>query len=195
MNYESTERTYTITKDGISETNNCNIFTNLSMQNKVGLVNFVVNSVVDDTDFYFIATDIIFNFALVKFLTDIDIDIDENVGLGLTELEEFFDGNDIVDVIRDTLGKDFINKLYQSVQYGIEYRTGVKINDVSQSFIRLLDTVEEKVSKIDMGEMLNAVKVISSFNGNFSPDNILNAFAKTDIFKEKIRKNIEDENK
>lgn len=195
MNYESIEKTYTITKGGTTEINDCKIFTSLSIQRKVELVNFVVNSVVDDTDFYFIATDIIFNFALVKFLTDIDIDIDENVGLGLTELEEFFDGNDIVDVIRDTLGKDFINKLYQSVQYGIEYKTGVKINDVSQSFIRLLDTVEEKVSKISIEEMLNAVKAISSFNGNFSPDNILNAFAKTDIFKEKIRKNIEDENK
>ena len=194
MNYESIEKTYTITKDGTTETNECKIFTNLSIKSKIGLVNFVVNTIVDDTDFYFIATDIIFNFALVKFLTDVDIDIDKNVGLGLTELEEFFDGNDIVDVIRDTLGKDFINKLYQSVQYGVEYKTGVKINDVSQSFIKLLDTIEEKISKIDMGEMLNTVKVISSFNGNFSPDNILNDFAKTDIFKEKIRKGIEDEN-
>ena len=65
----------------------------------------------------------------------------------------------------------------------IEYKTGIHINPISSSLSSLLDTIEQKVDGIDLEEMMGIAGSIASISDELTADKLLDAYAKTDIFK------------
>ena len=66
----------------------------------------------------------------------------------------------------------------------IEYRTGVHINPISSSLANLIDTLTNKFNDFDLDKMMEIAEPMSKIAGELTPEKMLDAYAKTNIFKE-----------
>lgn len=156
-----------------------NFNTSLSAEQKIQFVNIVANIVAGE-NYYDFLTDIVFDFALVTNLTDIDLsEVDD-----LNSIEDFLNDTNIVDVIRENVDYEFINSLRYSVDRCIEYKTGIHRNIVEEYFGSLIKTFENMISNVDMNEIVNVGKMLSGASNELTADKILEAYRKSDMYKE-----------
>ena len=161
-----------------------NFKTSLSAIEKVYFVNSVTESLIDD-NYNYVLKDLIFDFYIVDvFCIDFDMsDIFKSESL-IENIENLLDETNIVDIIKANVDADVISELRDAVDLNIEYRTGIHINPISSSFANLLDTLNNKFSGFDLDKMMEIADPMSKIAGELTPEKMLDAYAKTNIFKE-----------
>lgn len=160
-----------------------NFYTSLSAYNKVRFVDSVVSAIVTDDGYNYVIKDMLFDFWVVNFFTDVDVSKIAEAENNIDAIEDFFDENNIVDIVKINIVPGIIDELEKAVEFNIEYKTGIHINPVSSSLSSLLDTIERKVENIDLDSMMDIAEVMSGISGELTADKMLDAYAKTDIFK------------
>lgn len=180
MNFEVKTGTYSFKGTEMS----FNYYTDLSAVDKMRFVNSVTDIIVGD-NYNSIIKDLIFDFEVIDIFTDIDLseirDSSDNISL----IEEFVKETLVVDIVKAN-SKDFIiDELKQAVDDNIEYKTGVHSNSFTTSLSHLLKTIESKIVGIDTQGMMEMAQKINSVSGELTADKILDAYSKTDMFKQK----------
>lgn len=160
-----------------------NFYTSLSAYNKVKFVDSVVSAIVTDDGYNYIIKDMLFDFWVVNFFTDADVSKIAEAENNIDAIEDFFDGNNIIDIVKINIAPGIIDELEKAVEFNIEYKTGIHINPISSSLSSLLDTIEGKVENIDFDSMMDIAEAMSGISGELTADKMLDAYAKTDIFK------------
>jgi hypothetical protein len=157
--------------------------TSLSASNKLNFVNSVVKVVVDDDDYNYVIENMIFDFYIVNYFTNIDVSEITESPNNIDMIEDFLNETDIVNIIKMNAVHGIINELEKAVSLNIEYKTGIHVNPISSSLSSLLDTIEQKVDGIDLEEMMGIAESIAGISDELTADKLLDAYAKTDIFK------------
>lgn len=157
-------------------------YSNPPMSTKLSFVKSVVDSVVVGDYYYPIIKDMVFDFYLIDFFSDVVIDI-ETDNVGVDDIEEYLSGNNAAATIK--LGMDLmvLNELYDSVDKGIEYKTGIHLSPIADAIVNVLDVVQSKLSGLDVDAMTGMANVFSNMSGNITPEKMLEAYAKSDVFK------------
>lgn len=157
--------------------------TSLSASNKLNFVNSVVKVVVDDDDYNYVIENMIFDFYIVNYFTNIDVSEITESPNNIDMIEDFLNETDIVNIVKMNAVHGIINELEKAVSLNIEYKTGIHVNPISSSLSSLLDTIEQKVDGIDLEEMMGIAGSIAGISDELTADKLLDAYAKTDIFK------------
>lgn len=179
------------TKDG--EKFSFDFFTSINIAQKVSFVNRVVNSVIND-NYYNFLVDIIFDYTLIDMLTDVDTSYINNSETPLNLIEELLNITNIVEIVKANAEDGLIEDLRKSVELAIEYRTGIHKNPIAESLSQLLNTIEKKVSVIDTNGLMEAAQAISGVSGELTAEKMLEAYAKSDVFKQRYEQVIADRN-
>lgn len=154
----------------------------IPMSSKIAFVDSVVNPVVGDDYYYPMIKDIMFDFRMIQFFTDIDtgvVDGDDT----LDQIVEFLESTNAADVVKVSVNFDVIQELYEAVDKAIEYKTGIHPSPIADGIASILDTLEQKFAGIDMDAMTGMAKVFSKLQGDITPDKMLEAYANSDVFR------------
>lgn len=175
------------------------IKTSLSAGEKALFVKVATNLLFDeDGNYYSILKDMMFEFALAVMFTNLDTDYIFESDDVYEEVEELIGSSNIADIVIANAEIGLIDSLRKSVDENIEYRTGIRKNTVSESLSNLLNTLDEKVSNFNfnlnddnVADILSAMTNISS---EVNMEKILEAYSKTDMFKNKWEQLVEEKN-
>lgn len=187
--------TYTNVRNGA--TTEFNYCYDIPMSSKIAFVDSVVNPVVGDDYYYPMLKDVMFDFRMVQFFTDIDtgvVDGDDT----LDQMVEFLESTNAADVVKVSVNFDVIQELYEAVDKAIEYKTGIHPSPIADGIASILDTIEQKFDGIDMDAMTGMAKVFGKLQGDITPDKMLEAYAKSDVFRkmhEKVVKKQDERDK
>lgn len=168
------------------ETVEFNYYLDVPMSRKLAFVDSVVDTVVGDNYYYPMLKDMIFDFRLVQLFSDIDTgvvnygDAEEDV---IDQIADFIERTNAADVLKVSINFDVIRMLHDTVDKMIEYRTGIHPSPIADGIANLLDTVEKKFANIDVDAMTGMANVFSKLQGDITPEKMLEAYAKSDIFK------------
>lgn len=159
-----------------------NYYYDIPMSYKIAFVNSVANPVVGDDYYYPMIKDVLFDFRMVQFFTDIDtgvVDGDDT----LDQMVEFLESTNAADIVKVSVNFDVVQELYDSVDKAIEYKTGIHPSPIADGIASILDVVENKLSRIDADGMQDAMRVFGKLQGDITPDKMLEAYANSDVFK------------
>lgn len=167
-----------------------NFYTNLTMSEKLKFVNAVTNTVVDGDNYNSLIKDMMFDYMIIRMFTDVDLskineaisDIDSDDDF-MDLIEELLDETNIVDIVKANVIDGLIDELNKAVNVNIEYRTGIKLNNVSDALTHLISTIEDKVKDIDTDTMVEMASKISNLTGNITPEDVIEVYANSDAFK------------
>lgn len=172
--------TYTNVSNGA--TTEFNYCYDIPMSQKIAFVDSVVNPVVGDDYYYPMIKDIMFEFRMIQFFTDIDTDVVDGDDV-IDQIVKFLESNDAADVVKVSVNFDVVQGLYDAVDKAIEYKTGIHPSPIADGIASILDTLEQKFAGIDMDAMTGMAKVFSKLQGDITPDKMLEAYANSDVFK------------
>lgn len=159
-----------------------NCYLDIPMSRKLAFVDSVVNPVVGDDYYYPMIKDIMFDFRMIQFFTDIDTDVVDGYDV-IDQIVEFLKSNDAADVVKVSVNFDVIQELYEAVDKAIEYKTGIHPSPIADGIASILKMAEEKLSSIDVDYANAMAKVFGNMQGNITPDKMLEAYANSDVFK------------
>lgn len=154
----------------------------IPMSQKIAFVDSVVNPVVGDDYYYPMIKDIMFDFRMIQFFTDIDTDVVDGDDV-IDQIVKFLESTNAADVIKVSVNFGVIQELYEAVDKAIEYKTGIHPSPIADGIASILDTLEQKFAGIDMDAMTGMAKVFSKLQGDITPDKMLEAYANSDVFK------------
>ena len=157
--------------------------TDLSASKKMDFVNSVVGYVVTTSDYNFVIKDIIFDFEIIHKFTNYNISDIKEADDTLGAIEELLETTNIVEIVKSNMVDGLYEDLVKAVDLDIQYKTGIRNNDILNSVERILDTIEEKVKDIDTKGLDEFVKVFNGVLGELTPDKLLEAFAKSNMYK------------
>lgn len=159
-------------------------YTSLSAYRKVQFVNSVSDILVGD-NYNYVIRDLAFDFCIVAIFTDIDTSDVQDTDDGITAMEEFVDKfKPVVDIVKTNSADGILDELHTAIDLNIEYRTGIHINPISSSLANLIDTLTSKFNGFDLDKMMEIAEPMSKIAGELTPEKMLDAYAKTNIFKE-----------
>lgn len=159
-------------------------YTSLSAYRKAQFVNSVSDILVGD-NYNYVIRDLAFDFCIVAIFTDIDTSDVQDADDGITAMEEFVDKfKPVVDIVKANSVDGVLDELHKAIDLNIEYRTGIHINPISSSLATLIDTVERKIDGIDLDGIMDLAQSMSGISDELTADKLLDAYAKTNIFKE-----------
>lgn len=171
------------------ETHNFNFGTDLSVADKQRFVNSVVSLVVDDENkgYNSILRDLIFNFYVVDMLTDVDTTELKESSFFVNDVEWFLEETNIVDIVKANASPTLFDELSRAVDKSIEYLTGVHPNPLGEALASLVSILEKKVNEFDAGKMMEMAQKLSGMTGEFTIDNIVNAYMNSDLHKKNLK--------
>ena len=184
-----TVRTGVYTYNGVEET--FTFYTTLRAVDKINFINLVTNVLVGD-NYYSIIRDLIFDFEIIDIMTDVDVSNIRNANDAVSAIEDFLENTNIVEIVKANIEDGLIEELNKSVDDNIEYRTGIHKNPIAESLSHLLNTLENKVSDIDTDSMMNMAEIFSGVSGELTADKFIEAYANSDMFKQKYAQMIAD---
>lgn len=159
-------------------------YTSLSAYRKAQFVNSVSDILVGD-NYNYVIRDLAFDFCIVAIFTDIDTSDVQDADDGITAMEEFVDKfKPVVDIVKANSVDGVLDELHKAIDLNIEYRTGIHINPIPSSLATLIDTVERKIDGIDLDGIMDLAQSMSGISDELTADKLLDAYAKTNIFKE-----------
>ena len=162
--------------------------TDISMESKLTFVNLVVGNLVkEDTKTYFSAMlDLIFNYVLVQRFTNIDVNtiVGDDDKDSINKIEEFFDNSNVIEILKANIESDVIDSLYKSVLDNIEYKTGVRQNNVLGTINSILKVIEDKTKELDISKLMESAEKLNAIKDGLTPEKILEAYANTSMFAE-----------
>lgn len=131
----------------------------LSLSQKVNFVMEIAGMVVSETIGYmYILKEVIFNYCLVKYFTDIVLfENDEDFSLDMIDIFLKDNRETVIDVITKAMGEDLFNELSKVCDEAIEFRKA-HFSDYREEISDLLQVVRELVVKPDyLNELLIAL--------------------------------------
>lgn len=159
-------------------------YTSLNAYRKSQFVVSVSNILVGD-NYNYVLRDLAFDFCIVAIFTDIDTTDVQDADDGITAMEEFVDKfKPVIDIVKANVEDGVFDELHTAIDLNVEYRTGIHINPISFSLAKLLDTLNNKFSGFDLDKMMEIAEPMSKIAGELTPEKMLDAYAKTNIFKE-----------
>lgn len=172
-----------------------NFVTDLTMTQKAGLVGSVVDSVVTDEHYHSILRDMIFDMQIVSVMTDVDTAMYIDEDNQIETIEQFLNATNVVEIVKANVVPGLIRSLSDAIDKDIEYKTGIHVSPVGIALASLLQTVESKVEGVDLDSMMGMAQAFSDVAGELTPDNMIEAYAKSDAFqdlKKQVLKQKED---
>lgn len=159
-------------------------YTSLNAYRKSQFVVSVSNILVGD-NYNYVLRDLAFDFCIVAIFTDIDTNDVQDADDGITAMEEFVDKfKPVIDIVNANVEDGVFDELHTAIDLNVEYRTGIHINPISSSLAKLLGTLNNKFSGFDLDKMMEIAEPMSKIAGELTPEKMLDAYAKTNIFKE-----------
>lgn len=168
------------------ETYNFNFGTDLSIADKQKFVNSVTDLVVNDTDYNSILKNLIIDFYLIDFFTDIDTTELKDSSCFVDDVEQLLENTNIVDIVKANMEIGLFEELNNAIDKSIEYRTGIHSSPIADSIASLISTFEKKINEFDMGSMMDMVKKFASMTNELTPETIMNAYIDSDIHKKNL---------
>ena len=168
--------------------------TELTLQQKVSFVNFVLGVIFDDDYCFSIIKNEVFDIALIYMFTDV-LQYEEDFTFSLNNIEEMLNTTNVIEILKNEIDKDLIKDLNEVIDINIAYKTGVNVNSISTSFSSLLKTIENKVSDFDVDEFSNTLKKFGDITNGMSPDKIMELYTKTDAYKKNYKGTLSTKNK
>ena len=168
--------------------------TELTLQQKVSFVNFVLGVIFDDDYCFSIIKNEVFDIALIYMFTDV-LQYDEDFTFSLNNIEEMLNTTNVIDILKKEIDNDLIKDLNEVIDMNIAYKTGVNVNSISTYFSSLLKTIENKVSDFDVDEFSNTLKKFGDITNGMSPDKIIELYTKTDAYKKNYKGTLSTKNK
>ena len=168
--------------------------TELTLQQKVSFVNFVLGVIFDDDYCFSIIKNEVFDIALIYMFTDV-LKYDEDFTFSLNNIEEMLNTTNVIEILKKKIDNDLIKDLNEVIDINIAYKTGVNVNSISTSFSSLLKTIENKVSDFDVDEFSNTLKKFGDITNGMSPDKIMELYTKTDAYKKNYKGTLSTKNK
>ena len=168
--------------------------TELTLQQKVSFVNFVLGVIFDDDYCFSIIKNEVFDIALIYMFTDA-LKYDEDFTFSLNNIEEMLNTTNVIEILKKEIDNDLIKDLNEVIDINIAYKTGVNVNSISTSFSSLLKTIENKVSDFDVDEFSNTLKKFGDITNGMSPDKIMELYTKTDAYKKNYKGTLSTKNK
>ena len=168
--------------------------TELTLQQKVSFVNFVLGVIFDDDYCFSIIKNEVFDIALIYMFTDV-LQYEEDFTFSLNNIEEMLNTTNVLEILKNEIDKDIIKDLNEVIDINIAYKTGVNVNSISTSFSSLLKTIENKVSDFDVDEFSNTLKKFGDITNGMSPDKIIELYTKTDAYKKNYKGTLSTKNK
>ena len=172
--------TYTNVSNGVDI--EFNYYYDIPMSHKIAFVDSVVNPVVGDDYYYPMLKDIMFDFRMVQFFTDIDTDVVDGDDV-IDQIVKFLENTNAADVVKVSVNFDVVQELYDAVDKAIEYKTGIHPSPIADGIASILKMAEDKLSSIDIESANAMAKVFGNMQGNITPDKMLDAYANSDVFK------------
>lgn len=170
--------------------------TSLSVYDKARFVNIYESLILGDGTYYSIFEDLFFDFAIIDVFTDVNVFEDNKYSLGV--IESLIEETEIVDIVKANVDYSIIVELKEAVDKNIEYKTGIHRNPLApviESLSNLLDTVEDKLSAIDVDGVMEFANIFSNMTGELTPEKMLDAYAKSDVFKNKYAEILKEKEK
>lgn len=174
---------------------NFKFYTDLTMAEKVGFVNSIVNSVVDE-DYNSLLRDLLFDFFISVYFVDKDSKVYEDVYYILKQSPKFVDDaegfleeTNIVDIVKANMADGLLDELNDAVNKNIEFKTGIHtspFDDLSKALTGLVNTLEEKLNEINTDELMGMAKTFGDMTGDITPESIMSAYMDSDIFKKNV---------
>lgn len=162
---------YTNTATGeVAEFNYCS---GLTTSEKIRFINNVMGFVVG-AYYYPMLKDIIFDYAIIQYFTDIQFDDDLNVD----QIEDLLGNTNIVDIVKMNMEDGLCNELNKAIDMNVEYKTGVHTNRIEVAVENLLGVLKDKMANIDTSKMMNLAEKLGDFNDHITPDDMIQAYAK-----------------
>ena len=127
-----------------------------------------------------------FNYAIVNIFTDVDTSSVDESSNTIDAIEDFLNNTNIVEVVIKNIDANIIKELNDAVDKNIEYKTGVKVNSVEDALVKVLDTVDGMMKKVNIDDFVKATTKLSNSTNELTADKLLDAYSKTDMFKKKI---------
>ena len=160
--------------------------TNLTAFEKAKFVSAVTDVLVRD-NYLSVLRDVIFDFYIINMFTDADVEYINSSSESIDEAERFLKETNIMDIIRANARDGLIDELNKAVDDNIEYNTRIHRNPLGDAFASLSSTLEKKVNELDMGGIMDIAKSFSGVAGDFTPENIVNAYLESDIAKQNAK--------
>lgn len=179
----------------IEETKTFNFYQKVRMSVKIQFVNNVVDIIVTDTTYVPILRDLIFDIMLVQYFTDIDVSEILESKNAFDNIEEYLNSTNIVETIKKNMDAELLKELNDSVDFDIQYKTGVHNNDISRSIGSLLKTLENQIKDIDAKGMMALAEQLTNVTDGLTTDKIVDAYSKTEMFKGHQEEIVEAKNK
>lgn len=154
----------------------------IPMSQKIAFVDSVVSPVVGDDYYYPMIKDVMFDFRMIQFFTDIDTGVVDGDDV-IDQIVEFLEGTNAADVVKVSVNLDVIQELYEAFDKAIEYKTGIHPSPIADGIASILKMAEEKLSGIDVDSANAMARVFGNMQGNITPDKMLEAYANSDVFK------------
>lgn len=183
------------------ETYSFNFYTDLSAYEKLMFVNSVVNTLVDETNYDSIIKDLIFDFNIVSIFTDVDISFvngtdgeDDDIN-PIIFIEEFLEETNVVDIVKANMEVGLFDELQKAVNQSIAYRTGIHTNPLNEALAELINTLEEKISEVNLDDMAEMANIFSGMTDGLTPESLVNAYINSDMHKENLKEIEETKNK
>lgn len=170
-----------------------NYYASPSMSKKLSFVKSVVDTVCGDDYYYPMIKDMTFDFCLIEFFSDIVV-ADDNEDT-IDYVEEFLANNNAATVMKLGMDFDVIQELYENVDKMIEYKTGIHPSPIADAISKILDTLEQKFAGIDVDAMTGMANVFGKLQGDITPEKMLEAYAKSDVFKKQAKEVVENQKK
>ena len=165
------------------ETNNFNFGTDLSIVDKQKFVNTVVGLVVDDKHYNSVIRDLITDFYIIDFFTDIDTTELKDSSFFVKDVEQFLEETNIVDIVKVNMEDNLFVELNKAIDKSIEYRTGIHLSPLNDALASLLSTLEKKVNEIDLDSAMSMAQKFAGMTGELTPESIMNAYINSDVHK------------
>lgn len=162
--------------------------TNLSSSEKVGFVIATVNMLFQ-TDksgekiYLSVIKDMIFDYAIIKYFTNIDLSFIDDSDSMLGDIEEFINNTNAAEIVKVNADVDVIEGLARSVSDNIMYRTGIRPDDIYRSLSELVNNIAKKVDSIDIEQMMKMADTINNAKDDFTPDGIAHAYYNSKLYK------------
>lgn len=166
--------------------------TDISAFDKMEFVNSVTETLIDE-NYNSIVRDLIFDFYIVETFTDVDtsfahIDEESEVKVHpIILIEEFLEETNVVEIVKANIREGLIGELNEAVDINIEYHTGIHRNALNDALAGLVNTLEGKLKGLDMGNAIEMIEAFSGITGDFTPENIVNAYMNTDVAKQNVK--------
>lgn len=166
-----------------------NFYTNLKTSDKLTFVNSIIDLVVDQK-YNSVIRNLVFDYMIIEVFTDIDTTNIKMANNSIDMIEDLLEETNIVEIVRANVETGLIEELDKAVDDNIAYLTGIHKNPIVEGLGNLLNTIEKKLANIDTEEMTKAAQMITTMTGELTATNMLEEYAKSDMFKEKYHQMI-----